>query len=121
HVAEAKVLAAGDHELRRLQHSRVERCAGVRHHRQRNPGEASERAAHLEPECLEHGPVESQDAGELLLLVLQEDLGHTGITPCRLAGFSTCLVRAIRRALTIVGRVSRGSMMSSITALPAAM
>jgi hypothetical protein len=46
---------------------------------------------------------------------------HTGITPCRFFGFSTRLFRAICSAFAIVGRVSRGSMMSSMTALPAAM
>ena len=114
-------LAADDLQLRRLQHPRVEGGVGALHHRDRDPGEAPERAPDLEPERLEDRTVEDEQAGELLLLVLQQDLGHTGITPWRLAGLETCLVRAIRSALTIVGRVSRGSMMSSITALPAAM
>ena len=41
-------------------------------------------------------------------------LAHTGITPCFFQGRSTRLSAAIRRPLMIVGRVSRGSMMSSI-------
>ena len=49
------------------------------------------------------------------------DDAHTGITPCLRHGRSTFFVPAIRRPRMIVGRVSRGSMMSSIIALPAAM
>jgi len=46
--------------------------------------------------------------------------GQTGITPCFFQGRSTFLVRAISSARTITGRVSRGSMTSSISAPPAA-
>ena len=46
---------------------------------------------------------------------------HTGITPCFLCGRSTRLVAAISNARITVGRVSRGSITSSISALPAAM
>src|SRR4051794_5030599 len=46
---------------------------------------------------------------------------HTGITPCFLFGRSTCLLAAISSARATTARVSRGSMMSSIMALPAAM
>ena len=49
------------------------------------------------------------------------EVAHTGITPCFFQGRSTRLSAAIRRPRMIVGRVSRGSMMSSIIALPAAM
>ena len=46
---------------------------------------------------------------------------HTGITPIFFHGRSTFFVAAISSALITTGRVSRGSMMSSIIALPAAM
>ena len=46
---------------------------------------------------------------------------YTGMTPCFFHGRSTLFVCAISSALMTVGRVSRGSMMSSIIALPAAM
>ena len=46
---------------------------------------------------------------------------HTGMTPCLRQGRSTRLLRAIRRAAITRGRVSRGSITSSISALPAAM
>ena len=46
---------------------------------------------------------------------------HTGITPCFFQGRSTRLSRAIRSPRMIVGRVSRGSMTSSISAFLAAM
>ena len=45
---------------------------------------------------------------------------HTGTTPLRLNGRSTCLAAAISSALQIVARVSRGSITSSIMSLPAA-
>src|SRR6185295_6455328 len=49
------------------------------------------------------------------------EAAHTGITPCFLFGRWTRLVAAISNALITVGRVSRGSMTSSMSALPAAM
>src|SRR6185436_5827573 len=54
-----------------------------------------------------------------LLRRLEEDrlrLAHTGITPCFLRGRSTRFVAAISSARITRGRVSRGSMMSSISA-----
>ncbi len=46
---------------------------------------------------------------------------HTGLTPCFLHGLSTRLVSAIASAPITTFRVSRGSITSSIIALPAAM
>ncbi len=46
---------------------------------------------------------------------------HTGTTPWRFHGRSIRLPSAISSALQIVGRVSRGSITSSIMSLPAAM
>ncbi len=51
---------------------------------------------------------------------LDPPVAHTGITPCFFHGRSTRLSFAIRSPLMIVGRVSRGSMMSSIRSLRAA-
>ncbi len=45
---------------------------------------------------------------------------HTGMTPCFFHGRSTFLVAAISRARIRTGRVSRGSMTSSMNAPPAA-
>jgi four helix bundle protein len=50
-----------------------------------------------------------------------QPVSHTGITPCFLHGRSTRFVSAISSARITVGRVSRGSMTSSIRAFPAAM
>ena len=47
--------------------------------------------------------------------------GQTGTTPCRFHGRSTRFPAAISRARMIVGRVSRGSITSSIMSLRAAM
>ena len=49
------------------------------------------------------------------------EVAHTGITPCFFHGRWTRLFAAIRRPRMIVGRVSRGSIMSSIRSLWAAM
>ena len=58
---------------------------------------------------------------EQLMIYGVVERAHTGITPCFLHGRSTRLSFAIRSAEMIRGRVSRGSMTSSIIALPAAM
>src|SRR5262249_42289076 len=72
----------------------------------------------VEAAALDHISIERQDA---LLTDERPLLAQTGITPCFFHGRSTRLFRAMRRPRMIVGRVSRGSMMSSIIALPAAM
>ena len=58
---------------------------------------------------------------EAVRVEVQGLLAQTGITPCFFHGRSTRLLSAISSALITVGRVSRGSITSSIIALPAAM
>ena len=62
----------------------------------------------------EHGAEQEQET-------YRDQAAYTGITPCFFQGRSTFLVAAISRARIRTGRVSRGSMTSSMKAPPAAM